>query len=152
MREKEEACPSCGEIKRWLYDAQICAACGNGDRYSKATLGNSYDEKFAALEARRAGMTLQEALRFDAREPNPLGGVNTMASRLIRAADEIDDAQSRCVEIDRQRSAAAAENDRLRAALAFYADRRNYEDTPTSMGWVMEDEGETAREALSEKV
>jgi hypothetical protein len=35
-------------------------------------------------------MTLQEALRFDAREPDPLGGAKTMASRLIRAADEID--------------------------------------------------------------
>jgi hypothetical protein len=62
-------------------------------------------------------MTLQEALRFDAREPNPLGVAKTMASRLIRAADEIDDVKSRCAEIDRQRSAAAAENERLRELL-----------------------------------
>lgn len=33
MIEKSEECPACGEIRRWLYDAQICAACGHGDRY-----------------------------------------------------------------------------------------------------------------------
>jgi hypothetical protein len=34
MIEKREECPSCGEFKRWLYDAQICAACCHGDRYA----------------------------------------------------------------------------------------------------------------------
>jgi hypothetical protein len=32
--EKLEACPKCGEVRRWLYDAQICAACGEGDRWA----------------------------------------------------------------------------------------------------------------------
>lgn len=34
--EKLEACPDCGEIKRWLYDAQICATCGHGDRFKQS--------------------------------------------------------------------------------------------------------------------
>lgn len=38
MNEKLEECPACGEIKRWLYDAQICAACGHGDRYRRQSL------------------------------------------------------------------------------------------------------------------
>ena len=33
MLEKREECPQCGEVKRWLYDAQICATCGHGDRF-----------------------------------------------------------------------------------------------------------------------
>ncbi|WP_422366384.1 hypothetical protein [Pelagibius sp.] len=32
--EKEEECPRCGEVKRWLYDAQICAACNYGNKAS----------------------------------------------------------------------------------------------------------------------
>lgn len=31
MLEKAGECPRCGEIKRWLYDAQICAACDYGN-------------------------------------------------------------------------------------------------------------------------
>lgn len=27
--EKLEECPDCGEVKKWLYDAQICANCGH---------------------------------------------------------------------------------------------------------------------------
>lgn len=26
--EKLEHCPKCGEVQRWNYDAQSCAACG----------------------------------------------------------------------------------------------------------------------------
>ena len=29
--EKREECPRCGEVQRWVYDAQICAACGFGN-------------------------------------------------------------------------------------------------------------------------
>jgi len=35
-------------------------------------------------------MRLSEALRFDAREPDKLGAVKTMATRLLMAADAID--------------------------------------------------------------
>lgn len=35
MIEKLEECPDCGEIKRWLYDAQMCAACGHGIPYAR---------------------------------------------------------------------------------------------------------------------
>ena len=31
MLEKSEECPRCSEVRRWLYDAQICAACGYGN-------------------------------------------------------------------------------------------------------------------------
>lgn len=31
MIEKLEECPGCGEVKRWLYDAQMCAACDHGN-------------------------------------------------------------------------------------------------------------------------
>lgn len=30
--EKLEECPRCGEVKRWKYDAQICAVCDYGNR------------------------------------------------------------------------------------------------------------------------
>ena len=30
--EKLEECPRCGEVKKWLYDAQICGACDYGNR------------------------------------------------------------------------------------------------------------------------
>jgi predicted nucleic acid-binding Zn-ribbon protein len=29
--EKLEQCPKCGEVKRWLYDAQLCATCGESE-------------------------------------------------------------------------------------------------------------------------
>lgn len=32
MIEKSEECPRCGEVKRWLYDAQICGECGYPNR------------------------------------------------------------------------------------------------------------------------
>jgi predicted nucleic acid-binding Zn-ribbon protein len=81
-------------------------------------------------------------------------------SKLLREAAKMAvTAEARAEELDVEMRATMveianlrADIERLRSALAFYADRRNYEDTPTSMGWVMEDEGETAREALSEKV
>jgi Zn ribbon nucleic-acid-binding protein len=53
MVEKCEECPSCGEIKRWLYDAQICATCGYGDRYAKKRAQDTESENErlrAALE------------------------------------------------------------------------------------------------------
>jgi hypothetical protein len=31
MLEKLEACPVCDEVRRWLYDSQLCCACGYGD-------------------------------------------------------------------------------------------------------------------------
>lgn len=52
MLEKSEECPQCGEIKRWLYDAQICAACGHGDRYKES-------REIAALRAEVLRLTEQ---------------------------------------------------------------------------------------------
>lgn len=53
MNEKQEECPLCGEVKRWLYDAQICAACGHGDRHRNVL--HIADLKGAIKACRRDG-------------------------------------------------------------------------------------------------
>jgi hypothetical protein len=72
--EKLEACPKCGEVKRWLYDAQVCAACGEGDRWAAKR-----NAEAALREAQQAFRTvantewwLDECLEGTARAPTAL--------------------------------------------------------------------------------
>jgi ribosomal protein L37E len=37
MIEKREECPRCGEVSRWNYDGQICAACDFGNAVTVPT-------------------------------------------------------------------------------------------------------------------
>lgn len=48
--EKAEECPRCSEVKRWLYDAQICAACNYGNKASKGKeMAYTFDEWITEL-------------------------------------------------------------------------------------------------------
>jgi hypothetical protein len=95
MHEKEEACPTCGEIKRWLYDAQICAACGHGDRYA----ASRKKQAASALLVERVAKAIDVV---DHRKARSMDDLTRMIARAAIAAvadwNAISEVRERCAE------------------------------------------------------